>query len=149
MVYQYAAEMFPTVVRNAGIGSCSAFSRIGSILAPFVGREMVLLIYIYNIQCITMYYTCILYFLYNNPLLKSKSNLIRLKWVRLRPCWYSGSQLSWPDCWLSFCPKQRMLRFRIQSRCVMVYVLNILFFCFIFNFSGGRRVLQKFWSLWL
>ena len=42
MVYQYAAEMFPTVVRNAGIGSCSAFSRIGSILAPFVGREMVL-----------------------------------------------------------------------------------------------------------
>ena len=68
MVYQYAAEMFPTVVRNAGIGSCSAFSRIGSILAPFVGREMVLSI---NIQ-----YTCILY---NNPLLKSKSNLIRLK----------------------------------------------------------------------
>ena len=41
MVYQYATEMFPTVVRNAGIGSCSTFSRIGSILAPFIGREMV------------------------------------------------------------------------------------------------------------
>ena len=41
MVYQYATEMFPTVVRNAGIGSCSTFSRIGSIIAPFIGREMV------------------------------------------------------------------------------------------------------------
>ena len=41
MVYQYAAEMFPTVVRNIGVGSSSFFSRIGSILAPFVGRELV------------------------------------------------------------------------------------------------------------
>ena len=41
MVYQYATEMFPTVVRNAGIGSCSTFSRIGSIIAPYVGRELV------------------------------------------------------------------------------------------------------------
>ena len=56
MVYQYAAEMFPTVVRNAGIGSCSAFSRIGSILAPFVGREMVLLIYNIHVSYITIPY---------------------------------------------------------------------------------------------
>ena len=41
MVYQYAAEMFPTAVRNVGVGSSSFFSRFGSILAPFVGRELV------------------------------------------------------------------------------------------------------------
>ena len=38
---RYATEMFPTVVRVAGLGSCAMFSRIGSILAPYVGREMV------------------------------------------------------------------------------------------------------------
>ena len=40
-VSRYATEMFPTVVRVAGLGSCAMFSRIGSILAPYVGREMV------------------------------------------------------------------------------------------------------------
>ena len=40
MVYQFTTELFPTVVRTAGLGFCSFFSRIGSILAPFLGREM-------------------------------------------------------------------------------------------------------------
>lgn len=41
MVYQYGTEIFPTVVRNAGVGACNCFSRIGSIIAPFIGRELV------------------------------------------------------------------------------------------------------------
>ncbi|CAM1312764.1 Uncharacterised protein g6074 [Pycnogonum litorale] len=36
MIYVYSAELFPTVLRNTGVGSCSTIARIGSILAPYV-----------------------------------------------------------------------------------------------------------------
>lgn len=35
-VYLYAGEIFPTVVRNIGVGSASMAARIGTMLAPFV-----------------------------------------------------------------------------------------------------------------
>lgn len=35
-VYLYAGEIFPTVVRNIGIGSSSMIARVGTMLAPFV-----------------------------------------------------------------------------------------------------------------
>jgi OCT family organic cation transporter-like MFS transporter 4/5 len=41
IIYVHAAELFPTVLRNTGIGSSSAFARIGSMLAPIIGRELV------------------------------------------------------------------------------------------------------------
>lgn len=35
-VYLYAGELFPTVVRNVGIGTASMIARIGSMAAPFL-----------------------------------------------------------------------------------------------------------------
>ena len=40
MVYLYAAEVFPTAVRNAGVGSSSVWARVGGVIAPYIGREL-------------------------------------------------------------------------------------------------------------
>uniref|UniRef100_A0AAR2LAN5 Major facilitator superfamily (MFS) profile domain-containing protein n=1 Tax=Pygocentrus nattereri TaxID=42514 RepID=A0AAR2LAN5_PYGNA len=36
VVYIYTAEVYPTVVRNLGMGMCSSAARIGSITAPYI-----------------------------------------------------------------------------------------------------------------
>ncbi|XP_060594048.1 organic cation transporter protein-like isoform X2 [Ruditapes philippinarum] len=36
MVYVYSAELFPTVVRNAGMGSSSCMARVGGMIAPYI-----------------------------------------------------------------------------------------------------------------
>uniref|UniRef100_A0A1A9VAX0 Major facilitator superfamily (MFS) profile domain-containing protein n=1 Tax=Glossina austeni TaxID=7395 RepID=A0A1A9VAX0_GLOAU len=41
-VYLYAGEIFPTVVRTTGVGLCSCFGRIGSMIAPFVASDLAL-----------------------------------------------------------------------------------------------------------
>jgi len=40
MIYLYAAELFPTVLRNSGMSFSSFWARVGSVIAPFAGREL-------------------------------------------------------------------------------------------------------------
>jgi len=40
MVFVYAVEIFPTVIRNVGLGSASVWARVGGIIAPYIGREL-------------------------------------------------------------------------------------------------------------
>ena len=40
MVFVYAVEIFPTSVRNVGLGSSSTWSRVGGVVAPYIGREL-------------------------------------------------------------------------------------------------------------
>ena len=41
VVYVYTAELFPTAVRHLAVGSSSMMSRLGGLVAPFAGNELV------------------------------------------------------------------------------------------------------------
>jgi len=40
MVFVYAVEIFPTIVRNVGVGTSSTWARVGGVIAPYIGREL-------------------------------------------------------------------------------------------------------------
>jgi MFS transporter, OCT family, solute carrier family 22 (organic cation transporter), member 4/5 len=36
IIYLFSSELFPTSIRNTGMGCCSMVARIGSMTAPFI-----------------------------------------------------------------------------------------------------------------
>ena len=47
VLYILSSELFPTVVRNVGMGTSSAWARAGSMLAPYIA-QLVSIQYLYN-----------------------------------------------------------------------------------------------------
>ena len=41
VVYVHSSELFPTEVRNVGVGTASMCARVGSMVAPYLGRRLV------------------------------------------------------------------------------------------------------------
>ena len=55
-IYVFTAEVFPTEVRNSAFGSCAAGGRIGSIIATFVGKELVSFSFLLSHSSLIMLY---------------------------------------------------------------------------------------------
>lgn len=54
IVYVFSAELFPTVVRNAGMGTSSCVSRMGGMIAPYVA-DLVSFEHAFSVICFLEY----------------------------------------------------------------------------------------------
>ncbi|XP_007437532.2 solute carrier family 22 member 5, partial [Python bivittatus] len=89
MVYVYTAELYPTVVRNMGVGASSMASRIGSILSPYfvyLGAYDRFLPYILmgSLTVLSGILTLFLPESYGTPLPETIEQMLRVKGIKNR-----------------------------------------------------------------
>ncbi|XP_045141095.1 solute carrier family 22 member 5 [Echinops telfairi] len=89
MVYVYTAELYPTVVRNMGVGVSSMASRLGSILSPYfvyLGAYDRFLPYILmgSLTILTAILTLFLPESFNTPLPDTIEQMLRVKGIKYR-----------------------------------------------------------------
>ncbi|XP_053157191.1 organic cation/carnitine transporter 2-like [Hemicordylus capensis] len=89
MVYVYTAELYPTVVRNMGVGASSMASRFGSILSPYfvyLGAYDRFLPYILmgSLTVLTGILTLFLPESYGTPLPDTIEQMLRVKGIKYR-----------------------------------------------------------------
>ncbi|XP_037656949.1 solute carrier family 22 member 5 isoform X4 [Choloepus didactylus] len=90
MVYVYTAELYPTVVRNMGVGVSSTASRLGSILSPYfvyLGAYDRFLPYILmgSLTILTAILTLFLPESFGTPLPDTIDQMLRVKGIKYRP----------------------------------------------------------------
>ncbi|XP_044803801.1 solute carrier family 22 member 5 isoform X2 [Bubalus bubalis] len=89
MVYVYTAELYPTVVRNMGVGVSSTASRLGSILSPYfvyLGAYDRFLPYILmgSLTVLTAILTLFLPETFGTPLPDTIDQMLRVKGIKYR-----------------------------------------------------------------
>ncbi|XP_022280980.1 solute carrier family 22 member 5 isoform X3 [Canis lupus familiaris] len=89
MVYVYTAELYPTVVRNMGVGVSSTASRLGSILSPYfvyLGAYDRFLPYILmgSLTILTAILTLFLPETFGTPLPDTIDQMLRVKGIKYR-----------------------------------------------------------------
>ena len=59
LIYLYTPEIYPTVIRGAGLGIASMMARIGGVVAPLIADLVSQLLFFHIIpHCLTSFFSC-------------------------------------------------------------------------------------------